>query len=65
MVNTMGLRTKFSIATPCKESLRKTVPVSILKYYKLKAGDMIERDFEARNNEMIIVVKPVKSEKGA
>ncbi len=61
----MGERTKLSIDTPCNESIRKTVPMSIYKYYKLKEGNILEWDFEARNNETILVVKPVKSEKGA
>lgn len=60
-VNKMGEITKLSIATTGKESLRTIVPMSILKHFKLEAGDKLEWDFEARNNEMIIVVKPVKS----
>lgn len=60
----MGEITKLSIATTGKESLRTIVPMSILKHFKLEAGDKLEWDFEARNNEMIIVVKPVKNSKG-
>jgi bifunctional DNA-binding transcriptional regulator/antitoxin component of YhaV-PrlF toxin-antitoxin module len=60
----MGEITKLSIATTGKESLRTIVPMSILKHFKLEAGDRLEWDFEARNNEMIIIVRPVKSEKG-
>ena len=56
----MGEITKLSVATTGKESLRTIVPMSILKHFKLEAGDRLEWDFEARNNEMIIVVKPVK-----
>ena len=60
----MGEITKLSIATTGKESLRTIVPMSILKHFKLEAGDKLEWDFEARNNEMIIIVKPVKSSNG-
>jgi len=60
----MGEITKLSIATTGKESLRTIVPMSILKHFKLQAGDKLEWDFEARNNEMVIVVKPVKNSNG-
>jgi hypothetical protein len=60
----MGEITKLSIATTGKESLRTIVPMSILKHFKLEAGDRLEWDFEARNNEMIIVVKPCKNSNG-
>ena len=60
-VNKLGEITKLSLATTGKESLRTIVPMSILKHFKLEAGDKLEWDFEARNNEMIIVVKPCKS----
>jgi len=62
-VNKMGEITKLSLATTGKESLRTIVPMSILKHFKLEAGDKLEWDFEARNSEMIIVVKPVKGKK--
>ncbi len=56
----MGEKSKLSIATPGKESLRTTVPMSILKHYKLKAGDWLEWDFEAKDNNIILVVRPIK-----
>ncbi len=59
----MGEITKLGVATSGKESLRTIVPMSILKHFKLEAGDRLEWDFEARNNEMVIVVKPLKREK--
>jgi bifunctional DNA-binding transcriptional regulator/antitoxin component of YhaV-PrlF toxin-antitoxin module len=61
----MGEQTTLSVATSGKESLRTTVPMSILKHFKLEAGDKLEWDFEARNNELIIIVRPVKTGKGA
>ena len=59
----MGELTTLSVATSGKESLRTIVPMSILKHFKLEAGDKLEWDFEARNNEMIIIVRPVKTGK--
>jgi bifunctional DNA-binding transcriptional regulator/antitoxin component of YhaV-PrlF toxin-antitoxin module len=58
----MGELTTLSLATSGKESLRTTVPMSILKHFKLEAGDKLEWGFEARNNELIIIVRPIKGE---
>ena len=60
----MGEITNLARATTGKESLRTTVPMSILKHFKLEAGDKLDWDFEARNNELIIIVRPVKSSNG-
>lgn len=56
----MGELTTLSVATSGKESLRTIVPMSILKQFKLCSGDKLEWELEARNNELIIVVRPVK-----
>jgi bifunctional DNA-binding transcriptional regulator/antitoxin component of YhaV-PrlF toxin-antitoxin module len=60
----MGEITTLSVATTGKGSLRTTVPMSILKYFKLEAGDKLDWDFEARNSELIIVVRPIKNSSG-
>lgn len=60
----MGEITTQSVATSGKESLRTTIPISILKQFKLGAGDKLDRGFEARNNEIIIIVRRIKSAKG-
>jgi len=60
----MGEITTLTIATTGRESLRTTVPMSILKHFKLEAGDKLDWDFEARNNELIIIVRPLKSSNG-
>jgi len=60
----MGELTTLSLATSGKESLRTTVPMSILKHFKLEAGDKLDWDFEARNNDLIIVVRPIKGSSG-
>ena len=38
--------------------------MSILKQFKLEAGDKLDWGFEARNNELIIIVRPLKSSNG-
>ena len=60
----MGEITKLSVATSGKESLRTTVPMSILKQFNLEAGDKLDWALEARDNQLIIVVQPIKDEKG-
>lgn len=60
----MGEQTTLSLATSGKESLRTTVPMSILRQFKLEAGDKLDWTLEARNNDLIIVVNPVKSSSG-
>ena len=52
--------TILSLATSNRASLRTTVPMSIVKQFELKSGDKLEWTFEVKNNEIIIVVKPVK-----
>jgi bifunctional DNA-binding transcriptional regulator/antitoxin component of YhaV-PrlF toxin-antitoxin module len=59
----VGELTKLSKATSGKESLRTTVPMSILKQFNLEAGDKLDWTLEARNNEIIIIVQPVKGGK--
>jgi hypothetical protein len=60
----MGEITTLTVATTGKESLRTTVPISIIKHFKLKASDKLDWDFEARNNELVIVVRPCKKSTG-
>jgi hypothetical protein len=47
-------------ATTGKESLRTTVPMSIIKQFKLKAGDKLDWNFEVKNGELILTVKPIR-----
>ncbi|MGB6531326.1 MAG: hypothetical protein WBF33_24730, partial [Candidatus Nitrosopolaris sp.] len=41
-------------------SLRTVVPMSIVKQWQLKEGDQIDWSWEARNGEMVIVIKKVE-----
>ena len=56
----MGELTTLSLATSGKESLRTTVPMNILKQFNLAAGDKLDWTYEARNNELIIIVRSCK-----
>ena len=58
----MGELTTLSIATSGKESLRTTVPMSIVKQFKLKAGDKLDWNFEVKESELVLVVKPLREE---
>jgi len=60
----LGEITTLAIATSGKDSLRTTVPISIVRHFKLKAGNKLDWDFEARNNELVIVVHPFKDSSG-
>jgi bifunctional DNA-binding transcriptional regulator/antitoxin component of YhaV-PrlF toxin-antitoxin module len=63
-VNQLGELTTLSVATSGKESLRTIVPMNILKQFKLEAGDKLDWTYEARNSELLIIVRPVKSSTG-
>jgi bifunctional DNA-binding transcriptional regulator/antitoxin component of YhaV-PrlF toxin-antitoxin module len=56
----MGEQTSLTSATTKSESLRTTVPMSIVKQFKLKAGDKMDWTFDVREGKIIIVVHPVK-----
>ena len=64
VVNKMGEITTLSIAASGKESLRTIVPMNILKQFKLEAGDKLDWTYEAKNNELLIIVRPFKSSSG-
>jgi len=58
----MGEQTTLTVATTGKESLRTTVPISIIRNFKLKAGDKLDWNFDVKDGKMIIVVQPIKME---
>lgn len=57
-----GQNTTLNRANKISESLRTTVPSSIVKHYCLSEGDKLNWDFEARNNDIIVIVRPIKKE---
>ena len=55
--------TILSLASSKSKSLRTTFPISIAKLLRLKEGDRIKWEIEARDNELLILVKPLKKER--
>jgi bifunctional DNA-binding transcriptional regulator/antitoxin component of YhaV-PrlF toxin-antitoxin module len=56
----MADTTVLSRATSNSESLRTTVPRSIVKHFGLREGDTLEWRLEIRSSELTIEVSPVK-----
>lgn len=54
----MGETTTLALNAPKKASLRTTVPMFIVKQWKLKPGDMLEWSLDARGkNELVILIR--------
>jgi hypothetical protein len=56
----MGVTTSLHIVSNGKSSLKTTVPVFIVKQFKLKKGDDLDWCIDMHNNEMVIIVKKIK-----
>ena len=56
----MGVTTSLHIVSYGKSSLKTTVPVFIVKQFKLKKGDNLDWCIDMHNNEMVIIVKKIK-----
>lgn len=56
----MGVTTSLHIVSSGKASLKTTVPVFIVKQFKLKKGDTLDWCIDMHNNEMAIIVKKIK-----
>ncbi|MGD0072690.1 MAG: AbrB family transcriptional regulator [Candidatus Bathyarchaeia archaeon] len=59
----MGEITNLNKATPKNESLRTTVPRSIINQFGLTEWDKLEWILKAEGGELIIQVKPIKTGK--
>jgi bifunctional DNA-binding transcriptional regulator/antitoxin component of YhaV-PrlF toxin-antitoxin module len=57
----MGEITNLNKATSKNESLRTTVPRSIIKQFNLTENDQLEWFLKADGGELLIHVKPIKS----
>jgi bifunctional DNA-binding transcriptional regulator/antitoxin component of YhaV-PrlF toxin-antitoxin module len=55
-----GEKTTLTRASPKTESLRTTVPISIVKQFGLKDGDEIYWRLDIEDNNFVIKVKPNK-----
>lgn len=53
----MGEISTLAFNAPGHASLRTTVPMNIIRQWGLEAGDKLEWSWEARDNEMIVVVR--------
>lgn len=56
----MGARTKLTPAVSQKESLRTTVPRSIVQQLNLTSEDSLDWQLEVIDNELVVVVRPIK-----
>ena len=52
--------TKLTPAVSKKESLRTTVPRHIIEQFHLTKGDSLDWQLEVKEEELIIVVRPIK-----
>ena len=59
----MGEITTLTLNAPNKASLRTTIPMFIVKQWRLQAGDKLDWSLEARMNEITIVVRMAESKK--
>jgi bifunctional DNA-binding transcriptional regulator/antitoxin component of YhaV-PrlF toxin-antitoxin module len=57
MILRVGEKTTLAKASSNFASLRTVVPMSIVKQWQLKEGDRLDWSWEARNGEIVIVVK--------
>lgn len=58
-----GEITVLTPATTKSNSLRTTFPISIARQFELQEGDQLRWELRAENNELTIVVKPIKVSK--
>lgn len=54
-----GETTTLTPATSRSKSLRTTIPAGIVRQFKLTEGSKLDWKIEARENELVIVVKPL------
>lgn len=57
MASGLGEETTLAKNSPRFASLRTTIPMSIVRQWRLKEGDKLDWSWEARNGEMILVVR--------
>ena len=53
----MGEVTTLAKNSPKFASLRTTIPMSIVKQWKLKEGDKLDWEWTVLNNEMVVTVR--------
>jgi antitoxin component of MazEF toxin-antitoxin module len=55
-----GETTILTAATTQSKSLRTTIPAGIVRQFSLIDGDKIQWKMEVKDNELVIVARPVK-----
>ena len=60
----MGEITTLTSATTRSRSIRATVPMGVVKQLNLKTGNKLSWKLEVMNDEIVIVVRPIKKNKG-
>lgn len=56
----VGEITVLTKATSKSKSLRTTIPMGIVKQFNLSEGDKLDWEIRAEENELTIVVRPLK-----
>lgn len=57
-----GEVTTLGYANDRSNSLRTTVPASVVRHYKLSKGDKLDWKFKSDKNEVVVVIRPVKND---
>lgn len=60
----MGMKTALTKASGKGDSLRTTVPMSIVKQFELVEGDALDWMLKVENNKLVIGVEPRKGKEG-
>jgi len=58
-----GERTILTHASTRGNSLRTTVPIGVARQLGLKEGDRLRWEIRAENNDLVILVRPLREEK--
>ena len=58
-----GEETILTHASTRGNSLRTTVPIGVARQLGLKEGDRLRWEIQAEDNNLVILVKPIKEEK--
>jgi bifunctional DNA-binding transcriptional regulator/antitoxin component of YhaV-PrlF toxin-antitoxin module len=56
-----GETTVLTAATTVSKSLRTTIPAGIVRQFSLMEGDKIQWKMEVKDNELVIIARPVKN----
>jgi antidote-toxin recognition MazE-like antitoxin len=56
----MGEATSLTKNSPKFASLRTTVPISVVKQWKLQEGDKLDWEWKVVDGEMVLIVKKLK-----